>query len=53
VFSFRVHLTEPPTQVAVPPLDAIEILDWAAENSGDLEVLMGNDRWVKQWRPRG
>jgi hypothetical protein len=39
VFSFRVHLTEPPTQVAVPPLDAIEILDWAAENSGDLEEL--------------
>ena len=39
VFSFRVHLTEPPTQVRVPPLDAIEILDWAAENSGDLMEL--------------
>ena len=39
VFSFRVHLTDPPTQVAVPPLDAIEILDWAAKNSGDLEEL--------------
>lgn len=39
VFSFRVHLTEPATQVAVPPLDAIEILDWSAENSGDLKEL--------------
>ena len=39
VFSFRVHLTEPPTQVALPPLDAIEILDWAGENSGDLGEL--------------
>ena len=36
VFSFRVDLTELPTLVAVPPLDAIEILDWAAESSGDL-----------------
>jgi hypothetical protein len=35
VFSFRVHLTKPPTQVAVTPLDAIEIHDWEAENSGD------------------
>ena len=39
VFSFRVHTSEPATQVAVPQLDAIEILDWAAENSGDLREL--------------
>lgn len=39
VFSFRVHLTEPPTQVAVAPLDAIEILNWAAKDSSDLQEL--------------
>ena len=39
VFSFPIHTSEPPTQVEVPPLDAIEILDWAAKNSGDLREL--------------
>jgi hypothetical protein len=39
VFSFRVDLTELPTLVAVPPLDAIEILDWADRSSGDLGEL--------------
>jgi hypothetical protein len=39
VFSFPIHTSEPPTQVEVPPLDAIEILDSAAKNSGDLREL--------------
>ena len=29
----------PPAQVAVPPIDAIEILDWATDNSSDLREL--------------
>jgi hypothetical protein len=39
VFSFRIHLTAPQTQVPLPPFDAIEIVRWTVESSGDLDEL--------------
>ena len=47
VFSFRAHLTAPPTQVAVPLVDANEILDWAVlptERSKELDRYLERAR---------